>query len=617
MRNAAFFLLILISGLVGIGQAEPFKPFRFAWITDTHIGAERADQDLELITADINRMTDIEFVIVSGDISEMDAGTNLEKAKTILDQLNKPYHIIPGNHDLKWSQSGGCGFSSLWGSDRFDFDSHGFRWIGFHQGPYMRMADGIVSPEDLAWLDSLSSTLQPQSRGTIIVTHYPIDSSVSNYHQVIQRLSRLNPVVILHGHGHGNRVYNYNGIPGIMSRASLTDPSHPTGYSLVEFRSDSLIVAERNPVSQTDSIWHRTAWSVIPAQAIRIENPDYRAENLHSGVKELWSYQSRSTVTSSPAIADGKAVVTNRAGEVTALALKDGKVIWTFKTGGAVVSSPAIKNQVVVVTSCDSSVYGLNLIDGSLRWKLKTEGPMVGTPAIQGDTVFLGGSNRIFRAVNLDDGRVRWHFDDVKGFVETQPLVLDQDVIFGAWDGFLYCLDRPTGQLKWKWSDGRSGTLYSPAVCYPIALGKRVFIVAPDRYTTCIDRETGKTLWRSNRFKVRESIGMSQNKKHLYLHTMLDTLASISSTSDSLEVDWISHTGHGYDFAPSIPTERDGSVFFGTRRGEIFSLNAGNGKVEWKYRYGSGLIHHIIPLERHRLLVSDLNGRISCLERKP
>lgn len=614
MKKISLIGLVILLGFSKFYQAESFKSFRMAWISDTHIGANQAAHDLDLIVKDINSISEIEFIIVSGDISEMDTGSNLKMAKLILDQLTKPYYIIPGNHDLKWSQSGGNGFIALWGRDRFDFIFHGIRWIGFHQGPLMKMADGIVSPEDLIWLDSLQSTIHSDSIGTVFVTHYPMDSSVSNYYQVIDRMKKMNPIVLFHGHGHSNQSYNYNGIPGIMSRSSLADQGNPTGYTLVDFQADSLCFTERNPVQKLEKIWHQMAWSVVPANLINPEYPDFQAENTHSGVKESWSYQSHSTIAATPAVAEGMVIMVNRGGQVIALNVKTGKSLWTYRVSRALVASPAVNRGKVVITACDSSVYCLNLKNGTLVWKLKTKAPLVSTPTIQDDTVYFGSSDHHFRAVDLEYGKILWDYQDVSGFIEAKPLVIENDIIFGAWDGYLYNIDRQAGTLKWKWNEGRVGALFSPAVCYPVALDNRIFIVAPDRYTTIINRETGKTIWRSNRFKVRESIGMSQDKQSLFLHTMRDTIAAVSAASDTMKVKWISKADFGYDFAPSIPVEKDGVVYFGTRRGEILALDSQNGKVIWRYRSSVGLIHNLIPLNNHRLLVSGLDGRICCLE---
>jgi 3',5'-cyclic AMP phosphodiesterase CpdA len=143
-------------------------PFRFAWLSDTHVGSITGAADLRHTLRDINAMRDIDFVMLSGDITEKGSNAELELAKAILDSLNKPYYLIPGNHDTKWSESGATKFPELWGSDKFVFEHGGYCFIGLHQGPIMRMGDGHFAPEDLRWLDSVLVNLpdknQPATR---------------------------------------------------------------------------------------------------------------------------------------------------------------------------------------------------------------------------------------------------------------------------------------------------------------------------------------------------------------------------------------------------------------------------------------------------------------------
>src|SRR5205085_7514322 len=82
------------------------QEFKFAHISDTHIGSANADEDLRRTVKDINEDSSIRFVILSGDITDFGSDEEFTLAKQILDSLNKPWHIIPGNHDANWSESG-------------------------------------------------------------------------------------------------------------------------------------------------------------------------------------------------------------------------------------------------------------------------------------------------------------------------------------------------------------------------------------------------------------------------------------------------------------------------------------------------------------------------------
>ena len=55
--------------------------FRFAWLSDTHAGAGTGDQDLLAAVRDINSLTGLSFVVLSGDVTEYGSREQLRLAK--------------------------------------------------------------------------------------------------------------------------------------------------------------------------------------------------------------------------------------------------------------------------------------------------------------------------------------------------------------------------------------------------------------------------------------------------------------------------------------------------------------------------------------------------------
>src|SRR5665811_664943 len=112
MKKILFLFLIVVFSSVSIAQ---IKPFRFAFISDTHIGSPdgKAEEDLRRTVNDINSKNDIDFVVITGDITELGTNDELPGAKKIFDSLKVKYYIIPGNHDDGWSESGGMSFISV------------------------------------------------------------------------------------------------------------------------------------------------------------------------------------------------------------------------------------------------------------------------------------------------------------------------------------------------------------------------------------------------------------------------------------------------------------------------------------------------------------------------
>ena len=85
-------------------------PFRFVWLSDTLVGSPTGAADLRAAVRDINSLTGFGFVIVSGNVTQSGSRDELILAKSILDGLHLPCHVIPGNHDCQWSESGATEF---------------------------------------------------------------------------------------------------------------------------------------------------------------------------------------------------------------------------------------------------------------------------------------------------------------------------------------------------------------------------------------------------------------------------------------------------------------------------------------------------------------------------
>ncbi|MCX6132665.1 MAG: PQQ-binding-like beta-propeller repeat protein [Ignavibacteriales bacterium] len=611
IRSAAILILCCI---FSAAFSQPQK-FRFAWLSDTHVGSTTGAADLGNSIRDINAMDDVAFVILSGDITEMGFDVQLDLAKAILDSLKKPYYIIPGNHDTKWSPSGCTTFSSLWGKDRFVFQYGGVQFVGMHEGPIMKMGDGHFSAEDVRWLDSILTTF-PDNKPLIFVTHYPLNPEIDNWYTVTEKLKHKNTQMALVGHGHGNLAMNFEGIPGIMGRSNLRANNSTGGYTIVEVRKDSALFSERIPGPGLKQPWYalRLGPQDFSHDTSSTVRPKFTVNASYKDVRPLWTVKTGFTIASTPAVWRDYAVIGNSSGGVFCYSLKNGATEWSFKTGSTVYSTPDASEGKVVIGSSDGNIYCLEIKTGTLAWKVVTGAPVVAAAAIDEGTVYIGGSDGVFRSIDLSSGRVKWEYAGVGGFVETKPLLYKGNVVFGAWDTFLYALNAKDGSLAWKWTNGNAGILYSPAACWPVAADGKIFVVGPDRFMTAIDAGTGKTVWRSKRYQVRECVGISQDGERVYARCMTDTVVAFSSRAPTQTAVWASACGYGYDIDPSMPIEHDGEVMFGTKNGFVYALDAATGTVAWVHRIGVTIVHTPTIVDSHHILVSDLDGSLTLLE---
>jgi outer membrane protein assembly factor BamB/predicted phosphodiesterase len=592
------------------------QSFRFAFISDTHIGSPNgsAEEDLRRTVRDINEMDDIAFVVLTGDITELGTNGELALAKRILDSLDLPYYIIPGNHDTGWSESGGVMFVKTFGSDRFNFTYNGFRFLGCASGPYVRMSDGHVPRDAVNWLDAeLAKTKKGEK--LIFLNHYPIDPGLDNWYEITDRLRQYNTVAILCGHGHANRAMNFEDIPGVMGRSNLRAKQPIGGYNLVTVTGDSLVFSEKKPGQQGLRTW--TSVSTADRSydlSKKLPRPDYRINDSFANVREKWRFAAEANIISTPAHSGYYVIAGDQNGKVFGLSSADGSLKWSFQTGGSIFSSPAISSGRVVVGSGDGNIYCLDTENGKLRWKLKTAAAVLGSPLIDGPHAYIGGSDGRFRKIDIFSGKELWVFEGLEGPVVTRPLLSGGKLIFGAWDTHLYALNEKTGALEWKWNNGSSVRNFSPAACIPVAHNGVVYIVAPDRYITAIDENTGITLWRNNDATVRESIGISEDGTMIYGKTMQDTIVAYRSSREKQSAAWKMHAGFGYEHVPSMLVEKKGRVYFGTKNGVIYAIDPRSGTRAWAYKIDNSMVNTVNVIGPGVVLASTMDGKIAWLD---
>ena len=623
MNRRLFISALLVCLLPFMAQAQQIA-FRFAQLTDIHLSPSNPNptEDLLRSIAQINATDSIDFVLVTGDITEEGDRATMEKVKSCLDLLKVKYYVALGNHETKWSDSGCTAFGEIFGGERFDFEHKGFLFLGFNSGPLMRMAYGHVVPQDIRWMTERMNqynTGDPQqNKPVILVTHYPmIEGDVDNWYEVTDAVRPYNIRLFIGGHYHRNRDLRYDGIPGVLMRSNLRDKDGKPGYGIYEITKDSIRVYTQR-IGEPKKQWagFSLTESYYERNGKAEKYPDFSVNKEYPQVKEQWITKTGVGIYCSPAVEKDKVFIGDDMGYLTAYALKDGKALWRFQSGKRIVGTPAVSEGIVVFGSADCKIYGLNAQNGNLLWTVETSEPVLGAVTIDNGTAYIGASDHTFRAINTCNGEIKWTFTGVKGYIETKPLVTDSKVIFGAWDNTLYALNKADGRELWKWTGGLTRMHFSPAAVWPVAAEGKVFITDPQRAMTAIEIETGNTVWRTFQSMVRETIGLSEDGERIYSKTMNDSIVCYSTKGSHPHELWASNVGFGYEHAPSMQVEKDGIVFGSTKEGLIFALEAKTGKVLWKHKIGNSLISTVVLLSGNRILFTATGGKAGLLKFK-
>lgn len=593
--------------------------FSFALLTDTHISTSnpRPMEDLQRSIADINQNSSIEFVVVTGDLTENGDLASIQAIKNALDQLNVPYYAASGNHETTWSESGVMDFSRVFGDSRFAFTHNDMYFIGFNSGPVIRMADGHVAPQDITWLKhNLDSVSAAGNTPIFVFTHYPLrNGDVDNWYDVTDVLRQHNVQCIMGGHYHRNLHFDCDGISDVLNRSNMRDKDGNNGYAIIQV-TDSIRFFEKR-INETARQWLSLPFEKKTYGPSNQElRPDFTINKEYANVQRVWHCSLKGGIYSTP-VTDGRSLfIGDDVGCLYSLNLKSGKTNWTFNTGMRIVGSPAVSEGVVVFGSANYNIYGLDAKTGKELWHISTNQAVMGAATIENGIAYIGGGDGRMFAIDIHTGKIKWSFDELKNYVLTRPLVYNQKLYFGTWDTHFYALNLSDGSLAWKWNNGNGNPKLSPASVWPVAANGKIFITAPDRYFTCLDAETGEQVWRTKEYKVRETVGLSEDGKTVYSKCMWDTIVAMDATVAEPITRWATHAGFGYEHNPAMPLEKDGTLWVSTKNGLLLGVDAQNGNVMWRHKIGNSILNTPLPLSGTECIFTSSEGTITYIRVK-
>lgn len=597
------------------------RNFTFAWLTDTHLNSfAYAEDDLRQSIEDINANPSVAFTILSGDLTEFGDTKEFYSLQDILKNFKKPYLLIPGNHDVNWSENGCTMFNKTFHASHFCYDWEGMRFIGCGAGPSLRMGPPHIPHEEILWLDSIVHAT-PKELPIIFVNHFPLNQDLSNWYEVIDILKTRNIQAVLGGHLHVNRAYDTEGIPAFIGRSSLRRKDPIGGYNLVKIKEDTMSFSER--IIKTKTL---PAWSTISLAPVHEKHdtvyyrPDFNINASYPSVHEVWNHKDITDIASQGSIDGDLYVYTNTAGVIHALNTHNGKVLWTYATDNKIFSAPFITSRKVIISSCDGFVYALDKKKGTVCWRYNTNYPIVACPIVANGNIYIGSSNGRFYSIRLADGIPNWVSGELKGYVESRPALDEKHIYFGTWGAMFYALDRETGKKVWEF-DTKRGRYFSPGACWPVALpyeknenrSKQIIVLSSDYFVRAFNPEDGKILWASDEAKGRESLGFSPNGKIMYIKSINKNITAVDISKGSYTFLWNTLMPYEHDFIPTRMETTQEYVFIPTEFGVVHAVRTDGSGIAWSRKIAHSAITSLKNAGKNRLIAMAMDGTVVCL----
>ncbi len=552
-------LLISITLLSTVISTNATRIIVFA---DLHVlPGNDCEKNLRIAVDEVNN-SNADLVIINGDLTNEGSDLELTNVKSILDKINKPLYVLPGNHETTWSQSATKTIFDLWGNDRFVTEIDSLVIIGIACGPYMKMGDGHIKQEDLHWLDKTLAKHCTEGKQVISFNHYPLKKDLDNYDDYIRILRKYPVIAHVNGHYHKYEKYaseNFGNINCMMVR-SLDLKKGNYGYTVMDISADSIIFHNKQLGKEP-----------VKIDGFAISYPSAES-NIATQRNDQPLYTDSASIFTRLGFDKKNIYFGNSLGYAKAIDKKSGKELWSIPTDASLFARPVIAGKYVVIPSAAKELLWVNPKNGEIVQRDASDGAYVADGVCINNALYIGGYNK-FEKWDVKKRKLIWRYDALNNYCQAAPVIDGEDVIFGAWDTYLYCLDAKTGQLKWKWNNGSTRNQLGPGNVVPIVTPERIYIVAPDRYMTAIDRKTGKTIWRNKDHKYRESLGHSEDGTRIYAKTMDGELVAVDATVADFNKLWVVDMKLGYEHAPCIVTEKNGIVYAGSRRGLVVAVN--------------------------------------------
>jgi outer membrane protein assembly factor BamB len=296
---------------------------------------------------------------------------------------------------------------------------------------------------------------------------------------------------------------------------------------------------------------------------------------------------------------------------------------WVYRgkgSGTRIDSSPAIVESAVYVGVSENSVFSpagrvicVELDGGKPRWEKKTRRPVFSSPAVSGGLVLVGEGYHQDRQCRLmclgaADGAEKWSFE-VKSHIESSPQLEGGRVYFGAGDDGLFCLDVEAGKELWR-SSGQHVDISPWAASGYLFAGTGYGRAA----ALALSTKDGAVAWQTPMdLPVWGSPLLLGNRLYLGLGNG-DFLKSAAEPRGGVVC--LSALGGKEVWRTAIPdavltalTHHKDRLFFGSRDGHLYALDAVKGGVLWKRPVGGPVLASPL-VGRERVLAVSGTGRL-------
>lgn len=352
----------------------------------------------------------------------------------------------------------------------------------------------------------------------------------------------------------------------------------------------------------------------------QVDWPTFKGDNARSGcaassltppVALKWSTRLRSSLYSSPVVADDRVYLGSSSKRLYCLDLVSGTVLWGKELPARVWgSTPTVNKGRVFIGAVDGCVYSLNAQSGEVVGTYCAQNPdflgnvdVLSSPLVEDGRLVFGSDNKDIYGWDLRGQRPLWRYSTEGILHDNSASSAGGTVYMSSRDGRAYALDLSSGAKVWQSEKYPKAFNTAPALDATAA-----YFTGGDGILHALSRADGHELWRFETGRTSMSSPALDGQGHLVFGSGDKSVYALNAADGSLI--WKTATADGVLGSPLIT---GGLVWIGSYDERLYALDLATGQIQWSAKL-DGAVFTSPACSGNLILAAGRDGELACFE---
>jgi outer membrane protein assembly factor BamB len=282
----------------------------------------------------------------------------------------------------------------------------------------------------------------------------------------------------------------------------------------------------------------------------------------------LWGFATENSIEAPALIHNGVVYFGNLSGSLYALELNTGTKIWEYKTENQIMGTPTLLKkdgkEILAVGSYDYYLHGVDAKTGLSLWKYESDNFLNSAPALSNENAVFGGCDGFLHQVNMNSGLSTGKVE-IATYVASSPAVENNKAYIGDYDGGFTCIDLKNKTIEWRYQNPDNDL---PFIASPSLVEDKILIGSRDKFIYCFNKFNGELLWKKNTGSRIDASTIANNKQVLLINMRGDLMLLNHSDGNTV---WNYELGVSAINAPAVI---EGAIVVAGSDGNVYLLSS-------------------------------------------